>query len=534
MSRILVVDDKELMRDAVSTMLTRAGWSVLGAGDGQAALDAIRTQRPSVVLTDLKMPSMSGLDLLQEIRRLDEHLPVILMTAYATVQTAVEAMKLGAYDYITKPFEGRELVQTVVRAMERAELLRENEVLKSSAGHPQAQATAAATDGSMPLLVGASVTMQTLKQQITRIAPSQSTCLIVGESGAGKEVVAQTLHTMSTRAAAPILALNCAALSSTLLESELFGHERGAFTGADRQRKGRFELADGGTLLLDEITEIPPHLQAKLLRVLQEQAFERVGSSTTQHTDVRVIATTNRDLRQAVADGDFRQDLYFRLNVLPIEVPPLRARLDDIGLLCEHFMKRLAEMHGGHIARFSEQAITLMQHYNWPGNVRELYNVCERARILGYGDVIEADVISPWLCSPCLPAPQTHPHTAEAMPGTHQQWAQSPSGPNTMHQGAPVDHGIPIVVRKAAGTNGASYAATTLVDPKPGTEHGDNTAIDAVGRTLEEIEREIIVATLKRNNSHRQKTAEELGIGVRTLGLKLRKWKDLRLVSQDL
>lgn len=523
MSRVLVVDDKELMRDAVSTMLTRAGWSVFGAGDGPTALDTIRRQRPAVVLTDLKMPSMSGLDLLQEIRQIDEHLPVILMTAYASVATAVEAMKLGAYDYITKPFEGRELVQTVERAMERAELLRENEVLKTTAGAGPARRAAS---GSMSLLVGESAPMQALKQQIQRIAPSQSTCLITGESGAGKEVVAQTLHAMSTRRSAPILALNCAALTSTLLESELFGHERGAFTGADRQRKGRFELADGGTLLLDEITEIPPYLQAKLLRVLQEQAFERVGSSLTQHTDVRVIATTNRDLRQAVASGDFRQDLYFRLNVLPIEVPPLRARLDDIGPLCEHFMKRLAEMHGGTIARFSDDAIRLMQHYNWPGNVRELYNVCERARILGRGEVIEADVIYPWLCSPMQVAQR------QTLSGHHSDgWTTVEAQPPMAQSAGVPDAGLPVVVKRAPGDNGF---ASGVLDTKAGMMPAVGHAIDAGGRTLEEIERDVIVATLQRHNSHRQKTAEELGIGVRTLGLKLRKWKDLRLVSPDL
>ena len=597
---ILVVDDKELVRDSVATMLARTGWNVKSAPDGMTALRLVSEDRPDVVLTDLSMPEMDGLTLLERLRRIDEHMPVVLMTAFATVQTAVEAMKKGAFDYLTKPFDGDELVLTIRRAVKHARLARENEVLKT-------QLSRMTSDREAPRLVGETPQMKLLKSHIEQIARSHGTVLIMGESGVGKEVVAQVTHAMSPRAKAPFLAINCAALSTSLLESELFGHERGAFTGAERLRKGRFELAHGGTLLLDEISEIPPGIQAKLLRILQERAFERVGSSVTQTTDVRVLATTNRDLRRAVAEGRFRQDLFYRLNVLPITVPALRDRAEDVPLLCEHLLQIVGRREGRPPKAFDEAALDLLMAYPWPGNVRELYNVCERACIFTGDDVIiRADIIRPWLVAH---PPMGHPtslmrsHAAEpsrqtvsnnGTPATlgvdaaesdleerpdlevevtsafRSHVMPSPNGWNT--------HETPQAGRaERSGFNGAHAASTTACaddglnaagedDGSPATievrvrrldagaapsgppAHPDDVAADHVdsgvpdealaivrpGLTLEEIERQVIVQTLQRNNGHRLNTARELKIGVRTLGLKLRKWKDEQLVAADL
>lgn len=502
--RVLVVDDKELMRDSVATTLTRAGLQTIVASDGVAALKLVADQRPAVVITDLQMPGMTGLELLEEIRRIDEQLPVVLMTAYATVQTAVQAMKNGAFDYITKPFEGDQLVATLRRATEHARLVRENAVLQT-----KLDSTRRRGDGR-PTLVGQTEIMRQLRAQIEQIAPTQGTVLISGESGAGKEVVAQSIHAQSSRAGGPLLTLNCAALSPSLLESELFGHEKGAFTGADRLRKGRFELADGGTLLLDEISEIPPQIQAKLLRVLQERAFERVGSSVTQKTDVRVIATTNRNLEEAVARGSFRQDLFFRLNVLPVRVPALRERRADIALLADHFLALVAQREGRPQRRFAAESFEVLTTYDWPGNVRELYNICERASILAPGEVIPADTVAPWLHMAMPPSATT------AAPGERPEAR------------------CEVVVSGSHPNGGSLHTPSSRNGSAPQVAIGEQVSIPVFDRPLEEIEREVIVATLHRHQGHRQKTATELGIGVRTLGLKLRKWKELELVAADL
>jgi len=504
--RVLVVDDKELMRDSVATTLARAGMQPAVACDGVSALKLIADQRPGAVITDLQMPGMTGLELLAEIKRIDEQLPVILMTAYATVQTAVQAMKTGAFDYITKPFEGDQLVAAVSRALEHARLVRENAVLRSKldSAHPRGC--------NKPMLVGQTPLIRQMRAQIERIAPTQGTVLISGESGVGKEVVAQLIHSLSDRASRPLLTLNCAALSQSLLESELFGHEKGAFTGADRLRKGRFELADGGTLLLDEISEIPPQIQAKLLRVLQERAFERVGSSVTQRTDVRVIATTNRILEHSVARGAFRQDLFFRLNVLPVHVEPLRHRREDIALLADHFLHLVAAREGQPHRRYDDHAIHLLMAYDWPGNVRELFNICERASILSPGETIPAALVAPWM-QMAMPA--------EASPAASDPF-DSPCEV-VIPSGASNGNGLPrhLPIGESARTG----------RPAPDASHMNIAVFD---RPLEDIAREVIVATLHRHKAHRQKTATQLGIGVRTLGLKLRKWKELELVASDL
>jgi DNA-binding NtrC family response regulator len=368
MSKILVIDDEAILRDAVAEALRRAGHSVDAFDAGRPALEAFGQAGYDLVISDFRMPGMDGVEVLGEARRIAPDVPFIIVTAHGTVETAVGAMKKGAYDFIIKPFKLEELEALVGRALDHGLHSMEKEALR-------AVWSAATRD---------------VYQLLERAAQSDATVLISGESGTGKEVAARTLHELSKRRAAPFLCVNCAALSAGLLESELFGHEKGAFTGADRQRKGRFELADGGTLLLDEVSEIDPGLQAKLLRVLQERAFERVGSSQTRRVDVRVLATTNRDLPAEVEKGRFRQDLYYRLNVLPVRLKPLRDRREEIPMLVDHFLKK-------HQRRISRGAMNRLCGHDWPGNVRELANVIERAAVLSPGEEISGELIAPWL-----------------------------------------------------------------------------------------------------------------------------------------
>jgi len=499
MSKILIVDDKEMMRDSVAATLARKGHVVTTAPGGKAAIEKIAKRRVDLIITDLQMPEMDGLALLAELQALDESMPVIFMTAYGTVETAVAAMKKGAYDYITKPFSGDELLVAVERGLERRRLLRENQILRAASPSRGA--------GHRHEMIGTGAGMRILRDRIDRVAASHGTVLITGESGAGKEVAARRIHEGSPRADQAFLAINCAALSTSLLESELFGHERGAFTGADRLRKGRFELADGGTLLLDEVSEIAPSIQAKLLRVLQEQSFERVGSSRSLAVDVRIIATTNRDLPREVAAGSFRQDLFYRLNVLPLAMPPLREHVEDLPELIAHFLTRVAEREGRAVKKPGAGVIELFQSYSWPGNVRELHNLCERAAVLTQSDTIEARLIEPWL----------------RVPGT-----AAPGG---------VGRPIPIAV-EIAGDPAHCLAAdaargSATIEAKPGCDGLPNLVCDGA-QTLHDIEREVIIATLQHNSGHRQKTAKALGIGVRTLGLKLKKWKEQKIVEPTL
>jgi len=494
MTRVLVVDDKELMRDSVATTLSRAGHTVVTASSAKGALAKLSDRPCEVIVTDLQMPEMSGLELLAEVRRQDDQTAVIFMTAYGTVETAVDAMKQGAFDYITKPFSGDELVVAVERAMAHSKLVRENQILKAAQVTPGANGK---PGDSRHAMIGEGSVMSALRDRLKRIADSHGTVMISGESGSGKEVAARWIHEHSPRAAQPFLAINCAALSTNLLESELFGHEKGAFTGADRMRKGRFELADGGTLLLDEISEIAPEIQAKLLRVLQEQTFERVGSSDPRNVDVRVIATTNRDLPSEVAAGRFRADLYFRLNVLPVTMPPLRDRAEDIELLTHHFLKQVAAREGKPAKQVEPEAMALLKAYSWRGNVRELQNIIERAAVLTDDQVIRAVLVGPWLGS------------------------------------------APVQMMHSFGAPERSKAASMIEAQPNGTQNGHaSTHLPAVvcdgTITLEDLEREAIVATLKHNQGHRQRSAEALGIGVRTLGLKLKKWKEQQLVADSL
>jgi len=535
MSSILVVDDKEIMRDSVGATLRRAGMEVMVADGAEAALEAVALRRPDAIVTDLKMPGMTGLELLERVLRIDEDLPVVLMTAFGTIETAVRAIKMGAFDYITKPFEGDELVIAAKRAVAHGRVVRENAVLRVSSGGGEADRSTSGLDR----IIGDSPAIRRVKEQVIAVAESHGNVLICGESGTGKEVVARAVHDLSPRASAPMLAVNCAALSESLLESELFGHERGAFTGAEKLRKGRFELADGGTLLLDEISEIPPTIQAKLLRVLQERAFERVGSSLTIGVDVRLVATSNRDLPRAAATGQFRHDLFFRLNVLPIHLPPLRDRPEDVPALAAHFVDRVCARDGCEPRVLTDDAVALLAEYAWPGNVRELQNVCERAVVLSRaepGGAIRRSLIEPWV----VRADHAHaPGTSAHAMGLHgsealAQRAGSDPGSFEIKPGPFAD--MPRAQADSEAGSGLSHVSAN----GDGFEHA--ASVRSVGsarepeavRPLAEIERDVIVQTLRRFNGHRQKTARALGIGVRTLGLKLKKWKELELVDTSL
>ncbi len=451
MACVCVIDDQAMMRDSLAQTLKAQDHKVLTFESAQEALTDIRQRPYDVVITDLRLPGMDGVELLREMRRLGLDMPVILMTAYASVETAVEAMKLGAFDYIQKPFNPEEVCTRVERALRERRLVRENEVMRRTIEDLHNERK----------LIGQSPAMRPVIEKIARIARSSATVLITGESGVGKELIARAIHAASPRADQPMLCVNCAALSPTLLESELFGHEKGAFTGADKLRKGRFELADGGTLLLDEVSEMDLSLQAKLLRVLQEREFERVGSSVTRRVDVRVIATTNRDLRDWAAKARFREDLYYRLGVLPIEVPPLRQRREDIPLLLDEFVERISRREGRPRPRFRPETVELLTDYSWPGNVRELQNLCERVCVLEAGREVGPETVKPLLTGPIksatMPVEQVH--------------------------------------------------------------YRD-------GHILADAERDLILKTLRRFNGHREKTARALGIGLRTLGLKIKRWRE--------
>ncbi len=390
MAKVLIVDDEELIRDSFSMALERSGYQVLTAESGQEGLGLlVKHHDLDCVVSDIKMPGMDGLELLVRIKENYSRLPVIIISAHASPDDAARAMKLGALDFFSKPFTTQEIEARIAKAVEHHALAEENESLRQTLKFQKPD--------SKPFVSGNKGVMAELKTSLERIALSDSTILIQGESGTGKEVVARYIHQHSKRKDKLFLAVNCAALSAGLLESELFGHEKGAFTGADQQRKGRFELARGGTLLLDEVSEIDINLQAKLLRVLQEKSFERVGSSQSIKADVRVLATTNRDLESAVRAGSFREDLYFRLNVIPVILSPLRERQEDLPLLVEHFIQRYALDSGKEAPRIDESGIKVLKDYSWPGNVRELENLIERLLILVPGKNLKAEDIEPYL-----------------------------------------------------------------------------------------------------------------------------------------
>jgi len=382
--RVLVVDDKESMREMLSEVFCNEGLSVLTASTGEEAIDRVGSEAFDVIVTDFKMPGKNGLDVLRSVKELSPETEVILMTAYGTIETAVEAMRLGAFDFVSKPFELAEMELKVRKCLELRGARKDG-----------------AIESWMPAfarnMVGASAYTKQLLTMVDKIGPSNSSVLITGETGTGKELVARAIHDASARRNKTFLTLNCAALASGVLESELFGHEKGAFTGADQRRQGRFERAHGGTLFLDEVGEIDPGIQVKLLRVLQEGEFERVGGMETVKVDVRIVAATNRDLREAIEAGLFREDFYYRLNVFSLKVEPLRNRSDDIPGLIDHFLHKFSEETGKDVREVSDDVMDVFMRYSWPGNVRELQNVLERAVVLAEGNTIRRSDIPPEL-----------------------------------------------------------------------------------------------------------------------------------------
>jgi DNA-binding NtrC family response regulator len=462
---IMIVDDDKLSREFLIEAVTQLGYKAIEAKSGAEALDKARQSTPDLMITDLRMPGMDGIELVKSMRSQHPDLPAVLVTAQGTLESAVQALRSGAADFLLKPCTP-DAIEVVIKRIDRTtRLVRENQYLRSEF----------VGEGS-PSIIGESPLMAETLRNAARIARSKGTVLITGESGTGKEKIAQYIHQNSPRANGPFIRVNCAALSEQLLESELFGHERGAFTGAHKTREGRFELADGGTLLLDEIGEISPALQAKLLRVLEEEEFERVGGTATLKVDVRVIATTNRDLHAEVRAGRFREDLYYRLHVLPIQLLPLRERVEDIQPLALHFAQHYAKNAGLETPIFTQTAMECLQAWHWPGNVRELENVIQRAVVmLRHSNIDLADLSF---------------------------------GP-------------------AAG-NEESQTGTV---PTTGSIPTENLGPALANRTIEEIERVAILATLSSTRGNKTEAARRLGVTARTLSNKMKLWRSTGLVA---
>ena len=443
---VLVVDDEANILEALQKVLTKEGFEVLTAGNGRQALEVLRKQPIRVMITDLRMPGMTGDDLLKAAKAITPEVEVIVMTAYGTVENAVEAMKLGAYDFVSKPLKRASVVAAVRKAFDKQALVAENRELRAQLAAAQLAAA------SSRAIVGNSQVMRATLETARQAANSSATVLLLGESGTGKELLARYIHEHSPRVTKPFIATNCAALPESILESELFGHEKGSFTGAVRSRAGRFQEADGGTLFLDEIGEIPLQVQVKLLRAVQEGEVEPVGGRTTA-VDFRLVCATNRDLTEEVKGGRFREDLYYRINVVPIRIPPLRDRLEDVPLLVDHFLRSYSLRHGKALEGIAEEAVELMSRYGWPGNVRELENAVERAVVLSRGPIIQVDDLPP-----------------------------------------------------------------ELRDPQAG--HGRQMTF-SVGTPLEEVERRMIMETLKFTRGDKRLAADLLGIATRTIYRKL-------------
>jgi two-component system response regulator HydG len=444
-TKILVVDDEPSHRQMLEAVLTADGYEVQQANDGQEAINSVEERFYDLILMDVRMSRVSGIEALKKIKELSPGIPVIIMTAYASVSTAVDALKSGAYDYLTKPLDIEELKILVSKALRQRQLEQENVYLRERLGDRF----------DFSNIIGRSSAMRDLFETVALVAPTEATVLIAGESGTGKELIANAIHQNSPRTDRPFIKVNCAALPETLLESELFGHEKGAFTGALARKQGRFQLAHRGSIFLDEIGEMSPTTQTKILRVLQEREFEPLGSTQTVKVDTRVVTATNKNLEEEIQEGRFREDLYYRLNVVTLEVPPLRERREDISLLTDFFLKQYAEKNRRLIKGFTPRAMDLLMRHGWPGNVRELENVVERAVIMARGDVISQTEL-----------------------------------PDTLRE-------LEAETEKAT------------VDLTP-------------GRSLKEMEREMILRTLEETGGNRTRSAKILGISRRTLQLKLK------------
>jgi len=397
--RILVVDDEEALRDGLTRLLESWGLETHAAESAETGLEEALRSQPDLILTDLKMPGRGGIELINDLREAGIDASVIVVTGHATIETAVEATRGGAYEYLTKPLDVERLRSVVDRGLERSSLMREMRLLRRELGR----------DGRMGSMVGRAPSMLRLYQLVEQVGPSNASVLITGESGTGKELVARTVHSMSPRNRAPFVALNCSAIPETLLESELFGHERGAFTGATNGRAGCFELASGGTIFLDEIGEMPFNLQKKLLRVLEDKRVRRLGGQVEIKVDVRIVSATNADIARLLREGVFREDLYYRLNVFTVDLPPLRDRPDDVSLLAHHFLRQMASENDKSIHGFSDEAMMLLNAHDWPGNVRELRNAVERAVVVCRGTEIETHHLPESL------KPRFRPHTGDGV-----------------------------------------------------------------------------------------------------------------------
>jgi two-component system response regulator PilR (NtrC family) len=454
-SKILVVDDERSMRELLAIVLRREGHDVKLAESGRAAVALLEREPVDLLISDIKMPDMSGVDVLRAAKRLDADVIGIMITAFASTDTAVEALRMGAYDYLSKPFDVDELKIVVRNALERTQLRQENVLLKRAL-----QSSHRFTD-----IIGRSAPMLAVFQLIETVAATNSTVLITGESGTGKELVARAIHFNSLRRDRPFVALNCGAVTETLLESELFGHMRGAFTGAAVNKKGLVEIAEKGTIFLDEIGEMSPLMQVKLLRVLQERKFRRVGGTEEIEADIRIIAATNRDLTRMVADGKFREDLFYRINVIPVHLPPLRERQEDIVLIAEHFVEKFSRQMGKDVKGLSRDAVEWLRKYSWPGNIRELENAMERAVALE-------------------PTPMILPES------------------------------LPPHVLGATGTNGSGALAG---EPLPASGFD-------LEQHVQEIEREYIAEALRRAGGVKMKAADLLGMSFRSFRYYMKKY----------
>jgi two-component system nitrogen regulation response regulator NtrX len=414
-ARVLVVDDEPAIRDTMRMILEYDGHECLVAGSGQEALSLAERENPDLVFLDIKMPGMDGLEVLSRLRATNEALPVVIVSAHGTAATALEAGRLGAFRFVEKPLSKDYVLDAIREGLELGTLRRENRQLKSELG-------------ARHQVIGASASLKQVMEQVRRAAPTNATVLILGESGVGKELIARAIHRNSLRARERFVQVNCAAIPEELIESELFGHERGAFTGATEKQTGKFEMADRGTIFLDEVADMSAKTQAKVLRVLQEGEVERLGSSKTTKVDVRVIAATNKDLEEEISEGRFREDLYFRLSVIPISVPPLRERLDDIPALVQHFVSQFTRDNNRRPARFSPGALDALKQARWRGNIRELRNVIERLLIMSERDVIEPEEVRAVVRADVRPAPvataAAAPEAGGATPATLREFKE--------------------------------------------------------------------------------------------------------------
>jgi DNA-binding NtrC family response regulator len=510
MARILLIDDDASGRTALRRALTRQGYEVEAHADGAMAMAVLEGGAEfDLVITDLKMPEMDGLEVLQRVRGLDRELPVILITAFGTIENAVEAMGLGARDYLTKPLSLPEVQAKVEKALEAGRLARENQRLADENRHLRQKVR---EERGLAAIVGVSPAMQSLEQRRKQVAPTGSSVLIIGESGTGKELIARALHEESLRpdeGGRPFLPINCAAIPKDILESELFGHERGAFTGATSRKPGKFELASGGTLFLDEIGELPLDMQAKLLRVREEKAFMRVGGVEMVQVNVRIVAATNANLEERVAQGDFRTDLYYRLKVVTLEIPPLRSLAEDIPELGRVLLGGLAREYDREGLRVTEAAMEVLIRQRWPGNARELRNLLESAVVLSQGLVIDlGDLPVEYGGQDGAPPQAPSPSNGKATPG-------SVTAPDT-ESGPPADPDPAAVAEEAPAGQ-----------PAPGMEEPAPVPSDyQPGLSMAELEKRHILRTLEEQGRNRTRAAKVLGIGRRTLQRKLEEYKE--------